>query len=201
VNALEIVRAEWMLVASFAAVFTVGYVAAEVLCIIDRDRTVRVGTSLDGGRKRLIAVVHDNIYKDFGVVRAILVIFAINFVGGALFWSTLGGMLIVFPFVHYALLGFLISSVSKAYPERFNWLTVGNIVLEVGAFMVAAVGGIRLGLSVFVGGEPLAALARWANLLFVLVIPSLLIAAVFEGFLFRRLHMVEGRPWPHGIGR
>jgi uncharacterized membrane protein SpoIIM required for sporulation len=43
----------------------------------------------------------------------------------------------------------LIGWVLRIYPERLNWLTIPNIIFEVAAFMVAAVGGIKIGLSIF----------------------------------------------------
>lgn len=126
-------------------------------------------------------------------------IFIINLFGGALIWSTIGGFLIIIPFLHHMITGFLTGMVVKRYPERVNWLTVPNIIFEIGAFMCAAIGGIHIGLSIFSGGNVYFAVGEWRLIFVTVVIPLQFLAAIFEGVLINRVFVIERKPWPYGI--
>ena len=57
--------------------------------------------------------------------------------------------------------------------------------------MVAALGGVYLGLSIVGGGDTSLALYHWSLLFVKLVVPMQIIAAIFEGLLLRQIHFVE----------
>lgn len=198
-NALGIVSDRIGLLLVFVIMFIVSYLAAEIFYRTRKDQALNLGEKLDSGRKTLINIIYNNMNKPYGILRAIFVIFLINLVGGAFFWSTIGGLFIVLPFIHYILIGFLVNLVLKRYPERRDWLVIPNIIFEVAAFMVAALGSIHISLSILGRGDILLAVSQWIMLFIQLVIPLQIIAAIFEGLLLYRIHFIRKHPWPHGI--
>ena len=198
-NVLDILSGQWTLLLAFTVIFISAFLTGEIVCRIKQEKALKWGEKLDKGRKTHIKLIYNNIKKSYGIFRVILIIFAINLIGGALLWSSIGGTLIIFPFLHYIIVGFLVSLTLKTYPERMNWLTIPNLFFEVAAFMFAAIGGIKIGLSIFTRGDIYLAIREWSMLFIVIVIPLQLIAAIFEGFLFYKIHIIEKHPWPHGI--
>lgn len=195
-NTMALLSSNKVLLITLGLFFLGGLVLGEVFYRINKEKAIKWGNKLDSKRDAFISLIHKNITKSHGMLRVTLIIFGINLLGGAFIWSTLGGLLIVFPFIHYIMIGVLTNLVLKRFPERRNWLTVPNIFFEVLAFIIAAIGGINIGLSIWGQGDILLALKDWGVLFFTLVIPCQLIAAVFEAFLFRKIHIVDGNPWP-----
>lgn len=200
-NAIGILSREWILLLTFILVLLSGFFMGEIIFKMNKEKALKWGEKLDGSRDVLIGIIHNNITKSYGILRVIIVIFAMNLIGGALIWSSIGGIFIVVPFLHYALIGFLTNLVLKRYPERINWLTIPNILFEVTAFMFAAVGGISIGLSVWGAGDLYLAIKEWSVLFITIVIPFQLIAAIFEGFLFNKIFIIQKHPWPRGISK
>jgi len=178
--------------------FVSGLVIAELFYRLKREKATKLGEKLDGLRDVHIRLIRKNLTKSFGILRIILLIFAMNLFGGALIWSSIGGLLVVVPFFYYFLIGFLTNLVLKRYPERINWLTFPNIFFEVAAFMVAAIGAVNIGFSIFGPTNLLTALKEWALLFITVVVPLQIIAAIFEGFLFNKIFIVQMNPWPRG---
>lgn len=198
-RSLGILASEWKLLILYISMFIFGYFLAELYYRTNKDKALILGEKLDGKRDMLIQIIKKNLYKSWGLLRVIALIFAMNLFGGAILWSGVGGVLIVLPFAHSFLIGFLTNLVLKRYPERINWLTFPNIIFEVGAFMVSSVGAIRIGLSVFSEASFIDALGDWLGILIVIVIPLQLIAAVFEGFLFKKVFVQQQHSWPREI--
>jgi len=190
-------RIELLLI--FIVVFIVFYLAAEIFYMIRKDQAIAWGEKLDSARKPLIRIICTNMNKRYGILRAAAVIFLMNIVGGSLLWSTIGGIFIVFPFLHYIFIAFLVNLALKMYPERRHWLVIPNTIFEVAAFMVAALGSVHIGLSILSRGDISLAISQWAVLFVIFVIPLQIIAAVFEGLLLYRIHIVSKHPWPYGI--
>ena len=197
-KSLEILSREWLLFLIFIIMFVSGLVIAELFYRLKREKATKLGEKLDGLRDVHIRLIRKNLTKSFGILRIILLIFAMNLFGGALIWSSIGGLLVVVPFFYYFLIGFLTNLVLKRYPERINWLTFPNIFFEVAAFMVAAIGAVNIGLSIFGPTNLLTALKEWALLFITVVVPLQIIAAIFEGFLFNKIFIVQKNPWPRG---
>lgn len=183
----------------FMILFITSYLAAEIFYRFRKELAIAWGSKLDSGRKPLIRVLYKNMQNRYGVLRAATVIFLINIFGGAFLWSTIGGVFMVFPFLHYVLIAFLVNLVLKIYPERRHWLVIPNIIFEVAAFMVAALGSIYVGLSVIGRGDIFLAVYQWGVLFIKLVIPLQIIAAIFEGLLLHHIHNVKKYPWPYEI--
>lgn len=200
-NTIEILARERVLLFAFILVLLCGFLTGEIIYRLKKEKALKLGEKLDGSRDVHIRIIYNNITKSYGVLRVIIVIFAMNLLGGALIWSSIGGILIVIPFLHYALIGFLTNLVLKRYPERMKWITIPNILFEVAAFMVAAVGGIGIGLSIWGAGNVYVAFKEWSILFITIVVPFQLIAAIFEGFLFKRIYIIEKHPWPREISK
>jgi len=198
-NALAIVAERLGLLLIFILIFIFSYLGAEIFYRRRKAQATAWGEKLDGGRKSLIEIIYKNMKKPWGIFRAVVIMFVINLFGGAFLWSTIGGIFIVFPFLHYILIGFLVNLALKRYPERKHWLVIPNVIFEVGAFMVAALGGVQLGLSIVGGGDISLAVYQWGLLFIKLVVPLQIIAAIFEGLLLHQIHVVKKHPWPHGI--
>ncbi|WP_105620023.1 hypothetical protein [Vallitalea okinawensis] len=200
-NTVELLSSNKLMLLVLSLMFFTGLVLGEIIFRINKEKALKWGNKLDSKRDVFITIVHKNMLKSYGVLRVIIIIFGINLFGGALIWSSIGGIFVVFPFIHYILIGFLTNLVLKRFPERKNWLTVPNIILEVAAFIIAAVGGINIGLSIWGNGNIYLAVRDWGVLFITLVIPCQLIAAIFEGFLFRKIHIIEKHPWPREISK
>ena len=198
-SALAILSERSMLLLIFVMIFLVSYLAAEIFYRLRREQALALGEKLDSGRKPLIRIIYQNMEKSHGIFRAAAIMFLINIVGGALIWSTIGGVFIIFPFLHYIILAFLINLALKIYPERRHWIVVPNIIFEVAAFMVAAVGSVYIGLSIFGRGDITLAVYQWGVLFIKLVVPLQISAAIAEALLLRQIHYVKKHPWPYGI--
>lgn len=200
-NAIEILSKEKVLLFAFILVLLCGFLMGEIIFRLKKEKALKLGEKLDGSRDFHIRIIYNNIIKSYGILRVIIVIFTMNLLGGALIWSSIGGIFIGIPFLHYALIGLLTNLVLKRYPERMNWLTIPNILFEVAAFMVAAVGGISIGLSIWGTGNLYVAFKEWSILFITIVVPFQLISAIFEGFLFKRIYIIEKHPWPREISK
>ena len=198
-SAFEILSDRIGLLFIFVIVFIVSYLAAEIFYWNRKDQAIAWVEKLDKARKPLIRIIYNNMHKRYGMLRAAAIIFLMNIVGGSFLWSTSGGIFIVFPFLHYIIIAFLVNLALKIYPERRHWLVIPNTIFEVAAFMVAALGSIHIGLSILSRGDMSLAIYQWAVLFMILVIPLQIIAAVFEGLLLYRIHIVSKHPWPYGI--
>ncbi len=198
-DALAIVSERMGLLFIFVWIFIASYLGAEFIYRTRKAQATEWGEKLDGGRKPLIGLIYKNMKKPCGFFRAVVIMFVINLFGGAFLWSTIGGIFIVFPFVHYILIGFLVNLALKRFPERKHWLVIPNIIFEVGAFMVAALGSVQVGLSIVGGGDISLAVYQWSLVFVKLVIPLQIIAAIFEALLLHQIHVVKKHPWPHGI--
>lgn len=198
-RSLDILVSEWQLMVSYIFMFVLGCFLAELFYRINTEKALLLGEKLDSKRDMLIQTIKNNLYKPWGLLRVIALIFGMNLFGGAILWSGVGGLLIVVPFAHSFLIGFLTNLVLKRYPERINWLTFPNIIFEVGAFMVSSVGAIRIGLSIFGEASFMDALSDWLGIFIVIVIPLQLVAAVFEGFLFKKVFVQQQHSWPRDI--
>lgn len=199
--AFEILMNRIVLLIIFVVLFFVSYLVAELFYRIKRDQTVSWGEKLDIARKPLIRIIYNNMSKKYGMFRVVAVIFLMNLVGGALLWSTIGGIFIVLPFMHYIIIAFLVNLALKIYPERRHWLVIPNTFFEVAAFMVAALGSVYIGLSIIGSGEISLAVYQWGVLFVTLVVPLQAIAAFFEGYLLYQIHFISKHPWPYGISK
>lgn len=200
-SALALLSSNKLLVFVLSCMFVCGLALGELIYRINKEKAISWGNKLDSKRDVFINLIHKNILKPYGLLRIIVIIFGINLFGGAFIWSTIGGILVVFPFIHYIVIGVLTNLVLKRFPERKNWLTVPNIIFEVAAFIFAAVGGINIGLNILGQDNIYGAIMDWGILFITLVIPCQILAAVFEGFLFRKIHIIDRHPWPRGISK
>lgn len=200
-NAISILSGYKMLFATLVLTFITGLIIGEFIFRVNKDKALRWGEKLDGKRDAFVKIVHKNITKPWGTCRIIGLIFLVNLWGGAFIWSSIGGALLIIPFIHNIILGILTALVLRRFPERINWLTVPNIVFEVAAFIIAAIGGMNIGLSFWNGSSTYLAIKEWGILFITLVIPCQIVAAVFEGYLFRRIYVIEKHPWPRDISK
>ena len=198
-NTFKMLLGEWRILLVLLVVFLCSFLIGQILFALNNSTALKLAEKIDRTREGILRIICHNIYKPFGILRVILKIFMINLFGGAFIWSTIGGIFIVMPFLHHMITGFLTGMVVKRYPERVNWLTVPNVIFEIGAFMCAAVGGIHIGLSIFSGGNVYLAIVEWWMIFTIVVIPLQFLAAIFEGFLINRVFVIEKNPWPYGI--
>jgi hypothetical protein len=127
-----------------------------------------------------------------------LFIFVVNLLGGAVLWATASGLLIIPPFLWLALIGLLVVLVVAKEPQRLP-IAIPVVPFEVGAFIVAATGGVNIGISLFLGGDAGLAIREWLTLFYTLVIPLQFIAAFFEGILAHRVYIVQRKPLPEWL--
>jgi hypothetical protein len=194
---LEIILKNWLLIVLLITLFFIAYISAEIFWNVNKKKAIQIGEILDQGRKKHIQFIHKQMDKTYGIIRVTITIFIFNFFGGIVLWATLGGLLVIFPFMHLLIAGFLVNLALKRYPERKHWLLFPNIIFEIGAIVVIAASGIKLGLNIWSGEEIQIYIIQYKILLFQIAIPFLFIAAICESFLFRHIHIIKGHPWPY----
>lgn len=197
-EALNILFAKWELLLILIGAFVVGFGGGEILFAVSKVKALKWAERLDSLRKPIIKILYKILHHPYGSFKAVMFIFGVNLTIAAFFHHTVGGTLIVPPFLILALAGLLVSLVMKKYPERLP-LVIVVVPFEIGAFVVAAVGGVGIGLNFFSGGDVWLAIREWATLFFTLVIPLQFIAAFWEGVLLHRLFVVQGRAWPEWL--
>jgi hypothetical protein len=161
--ALNILLEEWPVVLALVGTFVVGLVVALLLFVLDKERALRVVDALDRRRQSLIQLLHRLLLQPRGIMKALAFIFAVNLFGASLFQHTIGGLLIVPPFIFLFTGGLLIGLLVQRYPER-RVITAVVAPFEFGAFVVAATGGIGIGSQLWSGGDVAAAVQEWAIL-------------------------------------
>lgn len=196
--ALDILVSKWQLTLALVSAFVVGLAVGQILFAFNKDRAFRLADWLDTKRKPFIKVLHRLLHQPRGVVKAIVFIFAVNLFGASLLHHTIGGLLIAPPFVLLFTGGLLISLLVKRYPERLL-ITAVVAPFEFGAFVVAATGGVNIGLSLLVSGQTALAIREWAILFSVLVVPLQFLNAFWEGVLAHRLFIIQKKPWPQWL--
>jgi hypothetical protein len=193
--ALNILLADWPLVLALVVAFVVGLMIALLLFVLDKERALRVVDALDMRRQSLIKRLHRLLLQRRGIMKAMAFIFAVNLFGASLFQHTLGGLLIIPPFIFLFTGGLLVGLLVQRYPER-RVITAVVAPFEFGAFVVTATGGIGIGLQLWSGGDVASAVHEWAILFVTLVIPLQFLNALSEAVLAHRQFVVQNRAWP-----
>lgn len=196
--AFEILINNWELVLSLTVAFLAGAVAGLMFLAINKDKALKFGVKLDKPRKPAVKILFKILEKPQGVLKAVLFIFVVNLLGGAGMYATLGGILIVPPFLWLALIGLLVVLVVAKEPQRLP-IAVPVVPFEVGAFIIASAGGVNIGINLFFGGDVGLAIREWLTLFYTLVIPMLSIAAFLEGILAHRVYIVRRKPLPEWL--
>ncbi|MEW6654331.1 MAG: hypothetical protein AB1394_12825, partial [Bacteroidota bacterium] len=150
--AFQILINRWELVLALTAAFLAGAAAGLMFLVINKDKALRFGVKLDKFRKPVVKILFKILEKPQGVLKAVLFIFVVNLLGGAVFWSTVSGLLIVPPFLWMALIGLLVVLVVAKEPQRLP-ITIPVVPFEIGAFIIAATGGVNIGINLFFGGD------------------------------------------------
>ena len=200
-SAFALLYEDWQLIVVLSSLFIGAYVVGRILFVAKNDLALRILEKLDTPRKEIVKTICKNLFMPYGVVRAIFIIFFINLFGGAFIWSTIGGLFLVAPFVHNIMTGLLTGLALKRYPERVNRLTFFNVLFEIGAFICAGIGGIRIGLSIWGPANFFSAITNWGMIFLTVVMPFQFIGAVFEGLLFKRLYVEKKIPLPYGLSK
>ena len=197
---LNILFDKWELLSALIFAFIVGFLGGEAFFRLSKVRALYWAERLDslGGRKPLFKIIYKILRQPHGVLKTIPFIFGINLTLGALLYHTVGGVLIVPPFLILCLVGLLVNLTMKKYPERVP-LYVIVVPFEISAFIVAAIGGVGIGLNLLGGGNVVFAVWEWIILFITIVMPIQFIAALFEGILLHRFFVVQGRPWPRWL--
>lgn len=193
-TAVEILLGRWPLVLALVAVFLAAIIVAQVVYALNRYRAFELLAWLDAKREPILRFLQGLYREPFGVLKAIGFIFAINLLGASLLQHTLGGLLVVPPFVSLFVGGLVISLIARRYPERLL-ITLVVAPFEFGAFIVAATGGISIGASLWSGDPMLRPFQEWLLLFLTLVVPLQFLNAVLEGWLAYRLFILRHRAW------
>ncbi|MEN4020163.1 MAG: hypothetical protein PQ967_05755 [Methanobacterium sp.] len=172
--------------------------AGLIFLIINKIKALKFGVKLDKQRKPVVKILFKILEKPQGALKAVLFIFVTNLLGGAGLWATASGFLIIPPFLWLALIGLLVVLVVAKEPQRLP-IAIPVVPFEVGAFIVAATGGVNIGISLFLGGDAGLAIREWLTLFYTLVIPLQFIAAFFEGILAHRVYIVQRKPLPEWL--
>ncbi|MEN4007452.1 MAG: hypothetical protein PQ975_10920 [Methanobacterium sp.] len=196
--AFEILINNWELVLALTLAFLAGAVAGLIFLIINKIKALKFGVKLDKQRKPVVKILFKILEKPQGALKAVLFIFVTNLLGGAGLWATASGFLIIPPFLWLALIGLLVVLVVAKEPQRLP-IAIPVVPFEVGAFIVAATGGVNIGISLFLGGDAGLAIREWLTLFYTLVIPLQFIAAFFEGILAHRVYIVQRKPLPEWL--
>ncbi|MEN4007450.1 MAG: hypothetical protein PQ975_10930 [Methanobacterium sp.] len=196
--AFEILINNWELVLALIVAFLTGAVAGLMFLAINKDKALKFGVKLDKQRKPVIKILFKILEKPQGALKAVLFIFVVNLLGGAVLWATVSGLLIIPPFLWLASIGLLVVLVVAKEPQRLP-IAIPVVPFEVGAFIVAATGGVNIGISLFLGGDVGLAIREWLTLFYTLVIPLQFIAAFFEGILAHRVYIVQRKPLPEWL--
>ena len=193
-SALEILANKWQLALALFLAFASGLAAGQIIFWINKEKAFNLVDWLDAKRKPFIQILYNLLKQPHGVVKSIGFIFGVNLLGASLLQHTLGGLLIAPPFVYLFIGGLLISLIVRRYPERLL-ITVIVAPFEFGAFVIAATGGVNMGLSLWGGKEIAIALQDWAVLFLVLVVPLQFLNGLLEGWLAHRLFISQKKPW------
>ncbi|MCL0057876.1 hypothetical protein M1N05_02265 [Dehalococcoidales bacterium] len=196
--AFEILIDRWQLALFVTFAFLIGAMAGLVFLAINKDKALKFGVKLDQHRKPVIKPLFEIVKKPRGALKAVLFIFVVNLLGGAGLWATASGLLIIPPFLWLAMIGLLVVLVVARYPERLP-IAVPVVPFEVGAFIIAATGGVNIGINLFFGGDVGLAIREWITLFYTLIIPLQFIAAFFEGILVHRVYIVQQKPLPEWL--
>jgi hypothetical protein len=190
VTVLNILVEKWQLVFSLFSAFVVGLVIGQIIYTWDKDRAFRLVDWLDARRKPFVKMLYNLLHQSHGVMKAIAFIFAVNLLVASLLHHTVGGLLLAPPFFLLLTGGLLVSLLVRKYPER---LLMTSVVapFEFGAFIVAATGGVNMGMSLWGHGETALAFRQWATLFFELVVPLQFFNALWEG-----LFAFHSKSWP-----
>jgi len=192
---LEVLAGKWQLMLSLAVVFVSGVAVGQVIFIANNAMAFRLLDWLDAKRKPVIQILHGLLYSRHGVAKAVGFIFAVNLLGASFLQHSLGGLIVAPPFIFLFTGGLLISLLVRRYPERLL-ITAVVAPFEFGAFMIAATGGVGIGLSLWRGGATSLAVHQWAVLFVALVVPLQVLNAFLEAWLAHRQFVVQDRPWP-----
>jgi hypothetical protein len=193
--ALNILHDKWPLALALVAALGAGLVVGQLLFMLDKDRAFRVVDALDKRRQPLIMLLYQLLHQSKGIMKAMAFIFAVNLLGASLFQHSIGGLLIIPPFIFLVTGGLLIGLPVHRYPER-RMITAVVAPFEFGAFVIAATGGISIGLALWSGGDVALAVQEWAVLFVTLVVPLQLLNAFWEAVLAHRQFVVQKRAWP-----
>ncbi len=196
--AFQILINRWELVLALTAAFLAGAVAGLMFLAINKDKALKFGVKLDKLRKPVVKIIFEILEKPQGAFKAVLFIFVLNLLGGAVLWATVSGLLIIPPFLWLALMGLLVVLVVAKEPQRLP-IAIPVVPFEVGAFIVAATGGVNIGINLFFGGDIVLAIREGLTLFYTLVIPLQLIAAFLEGILAHRVYIVQRKPLPEWL--
>jgi uncharacterized membrane protein SpoIIM required for sporulation len=191
--ALRILAEHWLVLTGLVATFAVAVVACVVRVQAGRDRALDLARRIDKRRKNT-AVVYRVLSRPGGALKASMVVFVTN-VLAALLWVTADGILLIPPFLYMIVFARYLVMTVALYPERRR-LAVAVTPFEAGAFIIAAVAGVNLGVGLFFGDGIQPALDEGVILWLTLVLPLLVVAAILEGFGLHRLYVVQGHPMP-----
>ncbi len=181
------------MLALILAYFT-GLAAGQIIFRINKDKAFMVLDWLEAKRKPIVEILYNLLHQPKGAVKAIAFIFAVNLLGASLFQHTLGGLLIAPPFLYLFIGGLLVSIILRRHPER-SLITLIVAPFEFGAFVIAATGGVSMGLSLWGGNDITLAFQDWVKLFLMLVMPLQLVGAFWEGWLGYRQFIVQKKPW------
>jgi uncharacterized membrane protein SpoIIM required for sporulation len=198
--AFEILINNWELVLALIVAFLTGAVAGLMFLAINKDKALKFGVKLDKLRKPVIKVLFEILEKPQGALKAVLFIFVVNLLGGAGLWATASGLLIIPPFLWFVLTGLLVVLVVVKEPQRLP-IAIPVVPFEIAAFLVAATGGVNIGINLFFGGDVGLAIREWIILVYTLVIPLQFIAAFLEGILAHRVYIVQRKPLPEWLSK
>jgi len=196
-TALSILTDHWLIVSALAAFFFGGVGVAFLTLAADRNKALIHAERIDRKRKNS-TIIYKLLLKQHGALKAVLFIFANN-TAAALIWFSIGGVLLILPFVMLALSGYILILMLAKYRERMTLILFTMLPFEIGAFFVASVAGLNIGQEIFFGGDPASALKEWAIPFFSLAVPMLFIAAIFEGIGLHRIYIVQNYPLPDKV--
>jgi len=191
---MEILVNKWPVVLALVLAYLIGLAMGQIIFVINKDKAFIVLDWLDAKRKPIVRILYNLLHQPQGAVKAIAFIFAVNLLGASLLQHTLGGLLIAPPFFYLFIGGLLISIIVRRHPERFL-ITMIVAPFEFSAFVIAATGGVNMGLSLWGGKEIALAFQEWSKLFVTLVIPLQFLGAFWEGWLGYRQFIIQKKPW------
>lgn len=197
-TALQILLDNWRIALALASAWVAGAAVGQVMFAMNGPWALGVVDKLDAQRKGYIRFFYDMLQQPWGLAKATGFAFFVNLLGASLFQHSVLGSLLIPPFLFLFMGGFLVSLLLRKHPDRLLIIAVVS-PFEFGAFVVAATGGVGVGMSLWGIGSPdptVSALGEWALLFLVVVVPLQLIGAVAEAILARRL---PDTAWPAWI--
>ncbi len=172
-SSLQVLYGDWKLIIILLSLFIVSYIFGKILYVSNINLALNIIEKLDTPRKKIVKIICKNLFMPYGVIRIIFIIFVVNLFGGAFIWSSIGGVLLVIPFIHNIMTGTLTGILLKRYP--------------------------RIGLSILGYGNVLSSIVSWSMIFFTVVIPLQFVGAIFEGFLFKILYIEKNISLPYGL--